>query len=165
MREHLVDRIGNLGHDGTRTAKPATTALTQAFDSVALHHLGPPVDASRAHFIGFRRDGIVPAESIRALRRTGLARASRGSIPVTSSASFDRTTRAPTASTARSPAPTRSRASFATPDNLQPISADFSTVAAPVPPENSILVGVGNVTGNRRILYRDARPASPALLL
>ena len=23
MSEHLVDRIGNLGHDGTRTAKPA----------------------------------------------------------------------------------------------------------------------------------------------
>ena len=48
-------------HDGP-------TALTQAFDSVALHRLGPPVDASRAHFIGFRRDGIVPAESVRALQ-------------------------------------------------------------------------------------------------
>jgi hypothetical protein len=47
-------------HDGV-------TALTRAYDSVALHHFGPPVDASRAHLIGFCRDGIVPASSTRAI--------------------------------------------------------------------------------------------------
>ena len=47
-------------HDGV-------TALTQAYDSIALHHLEPPVDASRAHLIGFRRDGIVPPSSTRAI--------------------------------------------------------------------------------------------------
>lgn len=41
--------------------------LERAYDSVALRHLEPPVDASRAQLIGFRRDGIVPAESTRAI--------------------------------------------------------------------------------------------------
>jgi hypothetical protein len=46
--------------------------------------------------------------------------------------------------------------------HLSVVSVRFRSIGIPVPPENSILVGVGNVTGNRRILYRDARPASPA---
>lgn len=54
--------------DALGGASDGVVALTQAYDSIALNHLPPPVDASRAHLIGFCRDGIVPPESTRALQ-------------------------------------------------------------------------------------------------
>jgi hypothetical protein len=40
MSEHLVDRIANLGHDGTRTAKPAESGPSRRLMRLPARQVG-----------------------------------------------------------------------------------------------------------------------------